>query len=150
MLEQKIAADLKAAMLAGDTPRVEALKMLKSALLYKAVELGARDTGLTDEQVIDVLGKEAKKRLDAAQMYEQAGNAEKAVAETAEHELIGQYLPKQMSDDELAELVGHVIAEAGEVSIKDMGRVIGAVKQKAGNLADGSRIASLVKQKLSA
>lgn len=149
MLESRIADDLKAAMLAGDKTRVEALKMLKSALLYKAVELGVRDSGLTDEQIVEVLSKEAKKRLDAAQMYQQAGNAQKAAAETSENDLIRQYLPAQLSDEDLEKLVNDVIAEAGEVSIKDMGRVIGLIKQKAGNTVDGSRVATLVKEKLS-
>ncbi len=77
MLKDRINQDLKTAMLSGDKTRVEILKMLKTAIMYKEVELGVRETGLSEEQVIDVLTKEAKKRLDASTMYEQAGNAEK-------------------------------------------------------------------------
>ncbi len=78
MLKQKLADDLKQAMLAGDKQKAELLNMLKSAVLYKEVELGAREAGLTDEQVQDVLAKEAKKRAEAATMYKDAGDAERA------------------------------------------------------------------------
>jgi uncharacterized protein YqeY len=78
MLEDQLAKDLKTSMLAGDSARTETLKMLKSALLYKAVELGVRDSGLSEEQVIDVLSKESKKRAEVATMYEKAGRAEQA------------------------------------------------------------------------
>jgi len=148
MLKDRIATDLKSAMLSGDKTRAENLKMLKSAILYKEVETGARDEGLADEQIVDVLTKEAKKRLDAAEMFDKAGNAEKAAAERAEHALIGEYLPEQMSDDEITTAATTIIAEAGEVSMKDMGKIIGLVKAKVGNTADGSRVAAIVKQKL--
>lgn len=149
MLEAQITQDLKAAMLAGDSKRVETLKMLKSALLYKAVELGARDTGLTDEQAIDVLSKESKKRAEAAEMYEKAGRSEQAASEKAEQEIIAGYLPKQASDEEISSVVDEIIARMDGVSMQQMGQVIGAVKARLGQTADGSRIASLVKEKLS-
>jgi uncharacterized protein YqeY len=149
MLEDQIAKDLKAAMLAGDSSRVETLKMLKSAILYKAVELGAREKGLTDEQIIDVLSKESKKRAEAAEMYEKAGRTEQAAAENSEKEIIAQYLPKQATDEEISTAVEQAISGMGEVSMQQMGQVIGAVKAKLGQSADGSRIASLVKEKLS-
>lgn len=148
MLKERINADLKTSMLSGDKTRVDILKMLKTAITYKEVELGVRDTGLTDEQIIDVLTKEAKKRLDAAQMYEQAGSLEKAKVERSENLVVREYLPEQMSDDDVALIVDSVIAESGDVSMKDMGKIIGAVKAKAGNTADGSRVAAIVKQKL--
>ncbi len=148
MLKERINADLKTSMLSGDKTRVDILKMLKTAITYKEVELGVRDTGLTDEQIIDVLTKEAKKRLDAAQMYEQAGSLEKAKVERSENLVVREYLPEQMSDDDVALIVDSVIAESGDVSMKDMGKIIGAVKAKAGNTADGSRVAAILKQKL--
>ena len=88
MLKLKLDTDLKAAMLAGDKTRVEVLKMLKSSILYKEVELGARDSGLNDEQIIDVLSKESKKRAEAAEMYEKAGRTEQANAEKFEQTVI--------------------------------------------------------------
>lgn len=149
MLKDKIAADLKTAMLAGDKTRVDALKMIKSALLYKEVELGLREAGLSDEQAIAVLTKEAKSRQDAAKMYKEAGDNNKAAAETAEFELISEYLPEQISDKDLELVVENTIKNAGEVTIKDMGRIIGIVKKEVGASADGGRIALVVKQRLS-
>ncbi len=149
MLQDQIFADLKAAMLSGDKPRTEALKMLKTAITYKQVEIGARETGLSDEQVIDVLGKEAKKRSDAARMYEKAGRVEQAAAEKFESELIAAYLPMQASDEEIIAAIEAAIAAIGEVQMQHMGQVIGAVKAKLGQTADGSRIAVLVKEKIS-
>lgn len=148
MLKDKINSDLKAAMLSGDKQRVDALKMLKTAITYKEVELGNRDAGLGDEQVIEVLTKEAKKRADAAKMYEDAGRTEQAAAEKFEHKLISEYLPAQASDEEIKVVVEEVVASMGEVNISQMGQVIGGVKAKLGQTADGARIASLVKEKL--
>lgn len=149
MLKDKLQADLKAAMLSGDTQRVDALKMLKTAITYKEVELGTRETGLSDEQIIDVLTKEFKKRGDSATMYEEAGRVDQAAAEKFEQELISEYLPKQASDEEIQSVVEEAIAGMGEVSKAQMGQVIGAVKAKLGQTADGSRVAALVKEKLS-
>ncbi len=149
MLKAKIEADLKTAMLSGDTAMVGTLKMLKSAILYKEVELGSRDQGLSDNQVIDVLSKEAKKRLEASQMYSDAGREDQSNAEQAEYDIIAEYLPKQLSDDEVAAIVDEAIASVDGTSMQDMGRIIGAVKAKAGATADGSRIAAVVKEKLS-
>lgn len=149
MLKDKLQADLKAAMLSGDKQRVEALKMLKSAVTYKEVELGIREAGINDEQFIDVLSKEAKKRGDSADMYEKAGRTEQAAGERYEQELIAQYLPKQASDEEIQSVIDEVVANMGDVSMQQMGQVIGGVKASLGQLADGSRIAALVKEKLS-
>lgn len=148
MLKDQIISDLKAAMLSGDKQRTEALKMLKSAITYKEVELGNRDSGLSDEQVIDVLSKESKKRGDAAEMYEKAGRAEQAGAERFEQEVIAGYLPEQASDDDIKAVIDEVVAGMGEVSIGQMGQIIGAVKAKLGQTADGAKIAAFVKEKL--
>jgi uncharacterized protein YqeY len=149
MLKQTIAADLKQAMLSGDKPRVELLNMLKSAILYKEVEIGARDEGLSDDQIIDVLSKEAKKRQEAANLYAQGDAKEREQKELDEKKVIDAYLPEKMDDDALKAIIDEVITEVKPESMKDMGRVIGAVKAKVGNLAEGSKIAEFVKQKLS-
>jgi hypothetical protein len=148
MLKDTINSDLKAAMLSRDKERVEALKMLKSAITYKEVELGIRDAGLSDEQVIEVLTKEAKKRGDSAQMYEKAGRDDQAKAERFEQEIIAKYLPKQASDDEIQAVVDEVISAMDSPSMQQMGQIIGAVKAKFGQSADGARISALVKAKL--
>lgn len=148
MLKDTINSDLKAAMLSGDKPRTEALKMVKTAITYKEVELGVRETGLTDEQVIDVLTRESKKRADAAQMYKQAGRAEQAAAEMFEQTVIAKYLPQQVSDNEIVTVIDEAISALESPSMQQMGQVIGAVKAKLGQTADGSRVAALVKEKL--
>jgi hypothetical protein len=150
MLKDKIVSDLKTAMLSGDKQRAEALKMVKSAILYKEVESNVREAGLADEQVIETLLKEAKKRAEAAEMYKNADRAEQAASEQYEYDLIKEYLPAEMTDEALADLVKQTVADAGDVTMKDMGKIIGQVKAKAGNSADGGRIASMVKQTLEA
>lgn len=149
MLKQLIEDDLKSAMLSGNSDVIEALKMVKAAILNKEVELGVRDKGLSDDQIIDLLSKEAKKRLESSTVYADAGREDQAKSEKAEYDLIQKYLPEQMSEQELETLVNQTISDMGEVTLKDMGRVIGAVKSKAGATADGGKIAELVKQQLS-
>ncbi|MCA9308981.1 GatB/YqeY domain-containing protein [Candidatus Saccharibacteria bacterium] len=149
MLKQRINDDLKAAMLSGDSARVDTLKMIKTALQYKEVELGIRDTGIDDDEATKVLAKEAKKRQEAAEMYGKAGREEQAASEKAEFDIISDYLPEQMGDDELKELVRTAIAKTGASGMQDMGKVIGAVKAEAGSSVDGGRVAALVKQELS-
>lgn len=148
-LKDQINSDLKSAMLSGDKQRVEALKMLKTAITYKEVELGNRESGLNDEQVIEVLSKEAKKRLDAATMYENAGRSEQAAAEKYENDVIASYLPAQVSDEEIQAAIDEVVVAMEEVTKAQMGQVIGAVKSKLGQTADGARISALVKAKIS-
>jgi uncharacterized protein YqeY len=148
MLKDTINSDLKVAMLSGDKERVEALKMLKTAITYKEVELGARDTGLSDEQVIDVLSREAKKRADAAQMYETAGRLDQAKGERFEKEVIATYLPQQATDEEIQAVIDAVVLTMDSPTLQQMGQIIGAVKAKLGQSADGSRISALVKAKL--
>ena len=149
MLKDTLQSDLKAAMLSGDKQRVSVLNMLKGAILNQEIADGLREAGLSDEQVIAVFTKELKKRREAADLYAQAGNQEKAAAENFEAEVIAAYLPAQIPDDEILGIITDVMNNMGEVSSQDMGRIIGAVKAKAGSAADGGRIAALVKEKLS-
>lgn len=148
MLKPKLEQDLKQALLAGDKNRALILRSLKSAILYVEVAKGVRSDGLPDEEIISVLAKEAKKRQESADLYKRGGNDEKAEAELAEKAIIEEYLPAALSDEELSQLVDSVIAELGASGPQAMGRVIGAVKQKAGSAADGARIAQLVKERL--
>lgn len=146
MLESKIQADLKTALLGGDKKRAEVLRGLKSVLLNEKIAKGLRETGLSDEQVLVLIGKEAKKRGESAELYKQANAMDRAEAELAEKAILEEYLPKQMSDDELTAVVAEVISSLGNDA--QMGQVIGAVKQKVGAAADGGRIAATVKAKL--
>lgn len=148
-MQEQIDQDLKQALLSGDKPKAETLRGLKSALLNEAISQNARDAGLNDEQIQKVLGRESKKRQEAAELYKQGGSEERASAELAEKAIIDSYLPEQLSEDELAKIVDEQIAAAGAASMQDMGKVIGAVKAKVGGMADGGLIARLVKERLS-
>lgn len=141
-------SDLKKAMLAGDKQRAEVLRGLKSALQYEAVAQKSVDRSLSNEQIQKVLGREAKKRQEAADIYQKGGSAGRAAAELAEKKIIEEYLPKPIDEAQLAKLIKAEISAVGSPTMADMGRIIGAIKQKAGASADGATIASLVKREL--
>jgi len=149
MLKARIDQDLKAALLAGDKVLATTLRGLKSAILYAEVAKGARDQGLSDDEIIALLAKEAKKRQESADLYKQGGNDEKAQAELAEKKVIESYLPQQLSDEELVNLIDAAIKDLGVSGPSAMGQVIGAVKQKTAGQADGARVAKLVNERLS-
>jgi uncharacterized protein YqeY len=148
MLKQQLDQDLKAAMLAGDSQTVSVLRGLKSAILYAEVAAGSRETGLDDQSITQVLSKEAKKRQESADLYKQGGDDSRAEAELSEKAIIEKYLPKQLSEDEVAVVVDKVFAAAGTVSQQDMGRLIGEVRTQTNGAADGALIARLVKERL--
>jgi uncharacterized protein YqeY len=148
MLEQKIEQDLKTALLAHDAQRVSVLRGLKSVLLNVKVAEGKRDSGLDDDAVLTIFAKEAKKRQESADLYKQGGRQEKANAELAEKAIIEGYLPAQLGEAELDAMVNEAIKATGAEGPKDMGRVIGQVKQKTGASADGGLIAKIAKEKL--
>lgn len=148
-MREQIERDLKAALLGGDKKKVETLRVIKSALLNEAIAKGARDSGLSDEQIQAVLARESKKRSEAAELYQKANVPERASAELAEKAIIDSYLPAQLSEAEIAELVSAEVDKFDNPTQGDMGRIIGAVRTKAGASADGAIIARLVKEKLS-
>lgn len=148
MLEQRLEQDIKKSMLAGDSLRVMTLRNMKSALLNAKVASGKREGGLTDEEVLPILSKEAKKRQESADFYVQGGSQERADQELAEKSIIEEYLPKQLSIEEITAIVDEVIADLGDSGPSAMGQVIGKVKAKTGAAADGGLIAKLVKEKL--
>lgn len=146
MLESRISQDLKQALLGGDKPRAEVLRGLRSVLLNEKIAKGLRDTGLSDDQVLVLIGKEVKKRSESAEMYHNAGANDRANAELSEKAVLEEYLPRQLSDDELKQVVEEIIKDLGDNA--QLGQVIGAVRQKVGASADGGRIAAAVKAKL--
>lgn len=150
MLKQTIDQDIKAAMLSGDKRTANALRNLKSAILSAEIASGKREEGLSDPEVISLLQKEQKKRVEAADLYEKGGNAEQAEEERFEEVLIQKYLPAQLSEEEINQLIDQVIADLGtELNQQAMGRVITGVKEKSKGAADGAAIARLVKARLS-
>jgi uncharacterized protein len=148
-LEQKLEQDIKDALLSGDKTRATTLRGLKAVLLNVKVAQGKRDSGLSDDEVLQVFTKESKKRQESADLYKQGGDtAGRAEAELAEKVIIDAYLPAQLSEAEITKLVEEAIAATGASGPQGMGQVIGQVKAKAGASADGAAIARIAKEKL--
>jgi uncharacterized protein YqeY len=141
VLEQ-VQADVRTAMKAGDRERAAALRMVVDALQQDA-KLGKGDE-------VAVLQRERKKRLEAADAYREAGREEQAASERFEGELIEGYLPQQLSDEELAELVDAAVAESGATEQRQMGQVMSALMPKVGGRADGRRVSAAVRERLGA
>ncbi len=147
-IKEQIEQDIKQAMLSGNKTLVTTLRGLKSAILNAEVAKGARASGLPDTEIIDILAKEAKKRQESADMYNQGGRPESADAEMTEKQVIEKYLPAQLAESDISQLVSDVIAEQGASGMQAMGQVIGVVKQRTAGSADGAVIARIVKEKL--
>jgi uncharacterized protein YqeY len=147
-LKRAIEDDLKAALLSGDRFVTETLRGLKAAILNEEVAQNKREDGLDDATIETIVAKEVKKRAEAAQLYMQNGRQESADDEQREAEIIGKYLPAQLSHDELRSIIDAAIAQLGATGMSDMGKVIGVVKSKVGNTADGATVAQLVKAAL--
>jgi hypothetical protein len=141
VLEQ-VQADVRTAMKAGERERAGALRMIVDSLQQDA-KLGKGDE-------VAVLQRERKKRLEAAEAYRDAGRGEQADAESFEAGLIEGYLPAQLSDGELAELVEAAVAETGASEQRQMGEVMSALMPKLGGRADGKRVSAAVREKLGA
>ena len=148
-LEERLEQDIKAALLSGDKVKATTLRGLKATILNAKVNAGKRDSGLTDDEVLAIFTKQSKQRQESADMYIQGGAQDKADVELAEKALIDEYLPAQLSEDEISKAIDEAIAATGASSPADMGKVIGQVKGKLGASADGSVIAKLAKEKLS-
>jgi uncharacterized protein YqeY len=147
-LRQRIADDMKAALLGGDRFVGETLRNLRAAILNEEVAQGKRDTGLADEEIEKIIVREVKKRNESAAIYDQNMRQDSADEERREAEVLRRYLPEQLSEAELKTVVDAKIAELGASDIKMMGHVIGAVKKEVGNAADGAMLAKLVKDTL--
>jgi uncharacterized protein YqeY len=139
---ERVQADTRTAMKAGERDRVQTLRMIANSLQQDAKE------GNADE--IAVLQRERKKRLEAADAYGDAGRSEQAEAERAEAEVISTYLPEQISDEDLAQLVGDTVERTGAESQRDMGKVIGMVMGQVKGRADGKRVSAAVRERLGA
>ena len=146
-LEQTIEQDIKTAMLGGDALRLSTLRVLKGALLNVKVATGKRESGLSDDEVLSVLAKAAKQRQESADLYLQGNDQVRADQELAEKAILEAYLPAQLSEAEISELISEVMASTGNDK-GAMGQIIGQVKQRAGSTADGALIARLVKERL--
>lgn len=148
MIQQQLEQELKAAMLAGDSRRVIVLRSLKSAITYAKVAGKTKVDTLSDEEILQIFAKEAKKRQESADSFVQAGNQERADEELAEKTIIEAYLPPAMPEEEVVALVDKAVSELSEVSPKAMGQVIAQVKSQTQGRAEGALIAQLVKERL--
>ena len=148
-LKERLRADLNAAMRARDQVRMRTLRMALTSITNEEVA-GASARDLTDDEVVRVLIREARKRREAAEAFSAAGRSDQAAAERAEGDVLAGYLPAQLSDDELAAVVDAAIAEAGASTMAGMGQVMKLVTPRVAGRADGARVAAEVRRRLSA
>ncbi len=146
-LEEKINADIKAAMLSKDREKLEAIRGVKAALLLLKSEKSSTDE-VSAEAEIKLLQKLVKQRKESGDIYRQQNREDLAKTEFFQAEIIEQYLPKQMSEAEVLQIVERIIKETGATSIKDMGKVIGIASKELAGKADNKAIAELVKKLL--
>jgi uncharacterized protein len=144
-LENRINADIKAAMIARDSNKLEALRGIKAALLLAKTSKEAVNGEITDEAGLKILQKLVKQRVESAEIYKANGRAELAEQELFQASIIEAYLPKQLSEDEIKEGLRKIIAESGASSVKDMGKVMGLASRAFAGKADNKVIADLVK-----
>jgi uncharacterized protein YqeY len=149
-LKDQIGEDIKSAMKAKDKVRLETVRSIKKVIIEKEVELRAKGKdALTPDDEIQVLVQQAKQRKDAIAQYLQAGREDLANQEKAELVIIETYLPEQLSDEELEEIVTGIISKVGATTAKDFGKVMGVAMKELKGKADGNKIQELVKAKLS-
>lgn len=141
--------ELKAAMRAKDTLKLEALRAIKSAVLL-AKTATAGDIELTEEEEIKLLQKLVKQRKDSASIFRSQNRDDLAAPEDAQAEVIGKFLPEQLSPDDIEKIIDQIIAQSGAQGMKDMGKVMGMASKEMAGKADGKTISTLVKQKLTA
>ena len=148
-LKEQINDEMKAALLGGNRFVGETLRNLKAAILNEEVATGKRDEGLSDADIEKVIAREVKKRIESAKIYRDNGRPELAEPEEQEIAVLKAYLPEQLDEATLTEIVERKIAELGATGLQSMGQVIGAVKAEVGNKADGATLANIVKNTLS-
>ncbi|MDD8016733.1 MAG: GatB/YqeY domain-containing protein [Bacteroidota bacterium] len=146
-LSTRITEDLKSAMKSGDKLRLETIRMVRAQILE--FEKSGANREMTEDDGMKILLSAVKKRKEAVEVYEQAGRQELADKEKKEIEIIQEYLPKQMSQEEAESIVAKVITEVGATSAKDFGKVMPAVMKQLKGKIDGRIINDIVKQKLS-
>ncbi len=146
-LVERITADMKAAMKAGDRARLSAIRMLRAAVKDREIELGH---ALSDEDVFALIARLVKQRREVARQYEGAGRDELAASELAEAELYQAYLPAQLTHEELTTLIDKALTETAATGMRDMGKVMAALKPRVQGRTDMGRLSAMVKARLSA
>ena len=146
-IKESLRADLTEAIRGRNEITSSTIRMVLTAITNEEVA-GKEARVLSDDEVITVLSREAKKRREASEAFESAGRADKAALEKAEGEVIAKYLPAQLGIDEIKKLISDAIASTGSAGPADMGKVMGAVKPLIAGKADGSVVSTLVKEAL--
>ncbi|MBR2103296.1 MAG: GatB/YqeY domain-containing protein [Prevotella sp.] len=144
----KVSEDIKSAMKARDKVRLETLRNIKKVFLEAKTAPGANDT-LEDADALKIISKLAKQGRETASTYQQAGRADLADGELAQVAVLEEYLPKQLSEEDIEAAVRDIIAQTGASSMKDMGRVMGLASKQMAGQADGRTISAIVKRLLS-
>jgi hypothetical protein len=147
-LQKQVMDAMKVAMKEKDTQALAALRAVKSALLIAQTATGSKEE-ITEEEELKILQKQVKQRKDSATIYSEQGRADLADPELLQAAVIEQFLPKQLSEEEVAKVVDAIIAETGAASMKDMGKVMGMANGKLAGKADGKTISTVVKARLS-
>lgn len=141
--------EIKAAMRAKDTLRLEALRAIKSAMMLVQTSAGGSNE-LTEEEEIKLVQKLVKQRKDSAQIFREQNRADLAEPEEAQAEIIAAFLPEQLTEEEIGAIVAQVIEELNATSMQDMGKVMGKASQVMAGKADGKTISTIVRNQLSA
>ncbi|SFU49325.1 hypothetical protein SAMN05216480_10562 [Pustulibacterium marinum] len=146
-LQADVMTAMKAAMKAKDSVALEALRAIKSAILLAQTEAGSKE--LSEDEEIKMLQKLVKQRKDSAAIYTEQGRADLAEPEVAQAAVIEQFLPEQLSEEEVEKVINEIIAKTGAESMKDMGKVMGMASSELAGKADGKTISTIVKKQLS-
>jgi len=148
-LRDRISSALKDAMKNKDAERLSTLRLINAAIKDKDIALrGEGKAGVSDADILSILGRMVKQRLESARAYEEGGRLELAEKERAEIAVIEEYLPRQLTDDEVAAAIDAAISEVGASSIRDMGRVMGQLKAKYTGQMDFGTVGPMVKDRL--
>jgi hypothetical protein len=148
MDKQKLQEELKQSMLARNELKTSVLRMILSAINYYEIQKGGAGYQASDEDVMSVIQKEAKQHNDSIEQFKNAGRQDLVDKETKELEILKQYLPEQMSEEEIKKLVEETISQTGASSIQEMGKVMGALIPKLKGKADASLVSRIVKESL--
>lgn len=147
MLRERFSADLKDAIRSKDAPRVSTLRLILAAVKDRDIAVRTEDNsdGVSDSEVLAILDRMVKQRLESARIYEEGGRVDLAEGERAEIKIIKGYLPRQMSEDELRAAIARAVADTQAVSIRDMGKVMAELKTRHAGKMDFARASAVVK-----
>jgi len=148
-LKEKIISDLKDAMRSGDNVKRDTLRLLDSAVKNAEIEKKKKETGLSDEEILEVISRSVKQRQDSIRQFNAGGRPELAEKEKKETDILMPYLPAQLSEEEIKKTVKEIISAAGTASPADMGKIMGQVMGRLKGKADGNVVRKIVEEELS-